>query len=107
MKVATFFSTGASVTAGASVGLAGSSVALEAGASVAAGCPPQADRIILASTTSESRIFKLRFIFLLQENLVESQRTSEMEQKFRMQSLLSCIKFKKLYNSLSIYSVRL
>src|SRR5688572_1687546 len=61
---------------------AGGSVATGAGGSVAAGstgsvaaagasvatAPPQAASSMLARTTSESRIFKLRFMFLLQEN---------------------------------------
>jgi hypothetical protein len=85
MKVATFFSAGASVAvaAGASVGLVGGSVAAgSSGPSVAvAGCPPQAARTRLASTASESRMFKLRFMFLLRENVIENQQIVDPKSK--------------------------
>jgi len=57
------------VAAGASVGatVAGATVAGAAGAEVAVAAPPQAARIMLESTTTESKANRLRFTFLLQE----------------------------------------
>jgi hypothetical protein len=55
--------------AGASVasGAAGSVAAGSSGAAVGA-APPQAARAMLASTRSDIKKYRLRFIFLLQEN---------------------------------------
>jgi hypothetical protein len=60
-----------------------------AGASVAAGVPPpQAARIMLASTTSESRMFKLRFMFLLRENVFEINKQTAWKQDIFSGNLL-------------------